>query len=293
MLRLDELAPMLQLTVREDRAAKALAVSRGTSVRHPVARPGARVDRREDPRARAPPRCATASRWLVPPDAVSRALAPMAGDSRGCPQSVTADRPGRPAGAADYRSAGPRRDRRSGSSSRSSRGRRSPSCRSRGGCSCSSMPTASTSARSTQAAVSSSRSRPPTRLTLAIALSKDFGTFRAATVPIDAASSRLVIDLTAAGAPAPSGLARAQSRRPPHRRRRRPLPGARPETAAALPAAQTSGRAHHRDRSRARRRRAGHAGCGRHAREGPRARRGAAAEERARRPPRRPGAADA
>src|SRR5512139_520619 len=31
MLRLDELAPMLQLSVREDRGAKALAVSRGTA----------------------------------------------------------------------------------------------------------------------------------------------------------------------------------------------------------------------------------------------------------------------
>jgi N-acetylmuramoyl-L-alanine amidase len=74
-------------------------------------------------------------------------------------------------------------------------------------------------------------------LTIAIALDKDFGTFRAATVPIDAASSRLVIELTAAGAPAPSGLARAQaqpSSAPP-------APAALPDVPAALPAAQPPG----------------------------------------------------
>ena len=71
-----------------------------------------------------------------------------------------------------------------------------------------------------------SRSRRPTRLTLVIALDKDFGTFRAATVPIDAASSRIVIDLMAAGAPAsrPGWPGRRRSLPPPlpPRRRRRP-----------------------------------------------------------------------
>ena len=78
MLRLDELAALLQLTVREDRAAKALTVSRGTTVvvlslDQGLASMGGKIFSLSAPPAR------DGSRWLVPPDAVSRALAPIAG----------------------------------------------------------------------------------------------------------------------------------------------------------------------------------------------------------------------
>jgi N-acetylmuramoyl-L-alanine amidase len=51
-------------------------------------------------------------------------------------------------------------------------------------------------------------------LTVVISLGRAFGSFRASTVPIDDASSRLVIDLMAAGAPAAAGLPRAQAPQP-------------------------------------------------------------------------------
>ena len=78
MLRLDELAALLQVTVREDRAAKALTVSRGTSLvvlslDQGLASMGGKIFSLSAPPAR------DGSRWLVPPDAVSRALAPIAG----------------------------------------------------------------------------------------------------------------------------------------------------------------------------------------------------------------------
>ena len=78
MLRLDELAPLLQLTVREDRAAKALAVSRGTNVAVLSLDQGlASIGGKILALAAAPVR--DGSRWLVSPDTVSRALAPIAG----------------------------------------------------------------------------------------------------------------------------------------------------------------------------------------------------------------------
>jgi N-acetylmuramoyl-L-alanine amidase len=49
---------------------------------------------------------------------------------------------------------------------------------------------------------------------LTISLDKGFGSFRASTAPIDAAASRLVIDLMAAGAPPLGGLARTPSAQP-------------------------------------------------------------------------------
>jgi len=235
MLRLDELAALLQLTVREDRAAKALTVSRGTTVvvlslDQGLASMGGKIFSLSAPPAR------DGSRWLVPPDAVSRALAPIAGvrtdvrkasrlivlgdlrlpritvqqDPGGPPTRIAIEMAPRTAHTivqepkrllvrfdADGLDLGP--------------------ITAGGGL------------------VESVSAADP--LTIAIALGKDFGTFRAATVPIDAASSRLVIELTAAGAPAPSGLARAQaqpSTAPP-------APAAMPDAPAALPAAQPPG----------------------------------------------------
>jgi N-acetylmuramoyl-L-alanine amidase len=73
--------------------------------------------------------------------------------------------------------------------------------------------------------------------TVAISLDKGFGSFRASTVPIDAASLRLVIDLMAPGSPTPplAGLPRAQPQQPAPP----PITEAPPADAAAslLPAA--------------------------------------------------------
>ena len=73
MLRLDELASLLQLTVREDRATKALTVSRGTTVvvlslDQGLASVGGKIISLSAPPAK------DGSRWLVPPDTVSRAI---------------------------------------------------------------------------------------------------------------------------------------------------------------------------------------------------------------------------
>ncbi len=241
MLRLDELAPLLQLTVREDRAAKALTVSRGTTVvvlslDQGLASMGGKILSLSAPPAR------DGSRWLVPPDAVSRALAPIAGvrtdvrkasrlivlgdlrlpritvqqDPGGPPTRIAIEMAPRTAYTivqepkrllvrfdADGLDLGP--------------------ITAGGGL------------------VESVSAADP--LTLAIALDKDFGTFRAATVPIDAASSRLVIELTAAGAPAPSGLARApaQPAATPSAPPAAPAPAAMPDAPAALPPAQPPG----------------------------------------------------
>jgi N-acetylmuramoyl-L-alanine amidase len=83
-------------------------------------------------------------------------------------------------------------------------------------------------------------------LTLAIALAKDFGTFRAATVPVDSSSARLVIDLAAAGASPLSGLTRPQAAAPvtPPAQVAPPQPTAAaklPEVPAALPSSQLPG----------------------------------------------------
>jgi len=243
MLRLDELAPLLQLTVREDRAAKALTVSRGASVvvlslDQGLASIGGKILSLAGPPVR------DGSRWLVSPDTVSRALAPIAGvrtevrrasrlivlgDLR-VPRVTVQQEPGGPPTRisieiipraaftvvqepkrllvrfdADGLDVGP--------------------ITAGGGL------------------VESVAAADP--VTLAIALDKAFGTFRAATVPIDAASSRLVIDLTAAGAPAPapSGLARAAQPPPAPAPPAPPPPAAaaRLEAAVALPPAQPPG----------------------------------------------------
>ena len=240
MLRLDELAPLLQLIVREDRAAKALTVSKGAAVAvlsldQGLASVGGKIFSLSAPPAR------DGTRWLVPPDTVSRVLAPIAGvrtevrkasrlivlgDLR-VPRITVQQEPGGPPTRiaieivpraaftvvqepkrllvrfdADSLDVGPINA---------------------GGDLVESI-------------------TPVDPLTLAIALGKNFGTFRAATVPVDGASSRLVIDLTAAGPPAPglSGLARAPAK-PPAAPPAPPAPAAMPEAAAALPAMQPPG----------------------------------------------------
>jgi N-acetylmuramoyl-L-alanine amidase len=87
--------------------------------------------------------------------------------------------------------------------------------------------------------VESVTSADPT--TIAIALDRNFGTFRAATMPIDAAASRLLIDVMAAGAPAPSGLGRVPEQTPPAPVAPPPAAMATPDAAPALPAAQPPG----------------------------------------------------
>jgi N-acetylmuramoyl-L-alanine amidase len=241
MVRLDEIAPMLQLTVREDRAAKAIAVSKGTasailSLDQGLASMGGKILSLSAAPAR------DGARWLVPLDAVGRALAPVAGiradvrrgsrlivlgdlrvpritvqqDPGGPPQRLVIEIVPRAAFTivqeprrllvkfdADGLDLGPINA---------------------GGGLVESV-------------------TPADALTLAVALGKDFGTFRAATVPIDAASSRLVIDLTAAGAPppAPSGLAKAQSMPPPAPAAPPPAPVPGAESGALLPGAQAPG----------------------------------------------------
>jgi N-acetylmuramoyl-L-alanine amidase len=211
MLRLDEIAAALQLTVREDRAANALTVSRGLNVvilslDQPLASTGGRVISLPA----APVR--DGSRWLVPPDAVGRAFGAIAG------MRVEVRKASRLILVGDVRV--PRvvvRQEQSGAASRV---------------------TIDISPRAAYTIVQEPRqllvrfeadgldagagaagggmvdgvtfAEPAT---IAIALDKGFGSYRSATVPLDAASSRLVIDLMAAGAPPPqpaTGLARAQ-----------------------------------------------------------------------------------
>ena len=241
MLRLDELAPLLQLTVREDRAAKALTVSRGTTVvvlslDQGLASMGGKILSLSAPPAR------DGSRWLVPPDAVSRALAPIAGvrtDVRKAsrmivlgdlrlPRITVQQDPGGPPTRVAIEMA-PRTAYTIVQEPRRLLVRFDADGLDLG-------PIAAGGGL-----VESVTAADP--LTLAIALDKDFGTFRAATVPIDAASSRLVIELTAAGAPAPSGLARAQAQppAPPPAAPATPAPAVMPDAPAALPAAQPPG----------------------------------------------------
>ncbi len=238
MLRLDELAQVLQLTVREDPGAKALSVSKGTatvilSLDQGLASLGGKILSL----SAAPVR--DGARWLVPPDAVGRALAPVAGvradvrrasrlivlgdlrvprvtvqqEPGGLPQRIAIEIVPRAAYSIVQE---PRRLLVKFDADALDVG----AINAGGGL------------------VESVSASDP--LTLAIVLSKDFGTFRAATVPVDAASSRLLIELTAAGAPPPSGLARAQVPPPTAAPAAPPAP-ARPDAAAPLPAAPSAG----------------------------------------------------
>jgi N-acetylmuramoyl-L-alanine amidase len=240
MLRLDDLAALLQVTVREDRAAKALTVSRGATVvvlslDQGLASIGGKIVSLSAPPVR------DGSRWLVPADAVSRALAPAAGvriDVRRAsrlivlgdlrvPRITVQQEPGGPPTRVSIEIA-PRAAYTIVQEPRRLLVRFDADGLDIGPISAGG------------GLVESVTAADP--LTLAIALAKDFGTFRAATVPVDAASSRLVIDLTPAGAPAPSGLAKAQATPPPQAAPAQPVPTAKPaEAPVALPAPQPPG----------------------------------------------------
>ena len=239
MLRLDELAALLQLTVREDRAAKALTVSRGTSVVVLSLDQGlASIGGKILSLAAAPVR--DGSRWVVSPDTVSRALAPIAGvrmevrrasrlivlgDLR-VPRITVQQEPGGPPTRVAIDVA-PRAAYTIVQEPRRLLVRFDADALDVG-------PTSATGGM-----VQSVTSADPA--TLVIALDRNVGTFRASAVPVDAAASRILIDLTAAGSPAqaPSGLARAQQQPAPAA----PPPAAmaKPDAVPALPAAQPPG----------------------------------------------------
>jgi N-acetylmuramoyl-L-alanine amidase len=241
MLRLDELAALLQLTVREDRAAKALTVSRGTTVvvlslDQGLASMGGKIFSLSAPPAR------DGSRWLVPPDAVSRALAPIAGvrtDVRRASRLIVLGDLRLPRITVQQDPGGPPTRIAVEMAPRTAytivqEPKRLLVRFDADGLDLGPIAAGGGLVESVTAADA---------LTLAIALHKDFGTFRAATVPIDAASSRLVIELTATGAPAQSGLARAQAQPPaaPPAPPATPAPAAMPDAPAALPPAQPPG----------------------------------------------------
>lgn len=233
MLRLDDVAAVLHLVVREDRTANALTVARGTSVvvlslDQGLASMSGRVISLPAPPVR------DGNHWLVSPDAVSRALASIAGvrvDLRKASRLIVLG---------DLRV--PRvtiRQEQSGAATRV---------------------TIDISPRAAYAIAQEPRrllvrfeadsldvggiaaggglvesiaaSEPAT---IAIALDRGFGSFRSATLPTDAASSRLVIDLMAAGTPAPQPPA-GPTRAPVPQPAAPPPVGAQPaDLAAALP----------------------------------------------------------
>jgi N-acetylmuramoyl-L-alanine amidase len=243
MLRLDELAPLLQVMVREDRAAKALTVSRGTGVAvlsldQGLASLGGKILSLSAPPAR------DGSHWLVPPDAVSRVLAPIAGirtDVRRASRLIVLGDLRVPRITVQQESGGPPTRLAIEMVPRAPYTVVQEPKRLLVRFDADALDIGPITAGG--GLVESVSAADP--LTLAIALDKDFGTFRAATVPIDAASSRLVIDLTAAGAPAPapSALARAQATPAPAAPAPPPPPAtpARQDVPAALPAAQPPG----------------------------------------------------
>jgi N-acetylmuramoyl-L-alanine amidase len=239
MLRLDDLAALLQLTVREDRAAKALTVSRGTSVVVLSLDQGlASIGGKILSLAAAPVR--DGPRWLVSPDTVNRALAPMAGvrmDVRRASRLIVLGDLRVPRITVQQESGGPPT-------------RVAIEVAPRAGYTIVQEPRRLLVRFDADALdvgplgasgglVQSVTAADPA--TLVIALDKTIGTFRASTVPVDAAASRILIDLAAVGAPAPapSGLARAQP--PPAPAAPPPAAAAKPDAVPALPAAQPPG----------------------------------------------------
>jgi len=244
LLRLDELAQVLKLTVREDRAARALTIARGTNVVVLSLDQGlASIGGRIFALSAAPVRDGT--RWLIAPDAVSRALAPIAGvrmDVRKAsrlivlgdlrvPRITVQQEPGGPPTRVAIEIA-PRAAYSIVQEPRRLLVRFDADALDLGPISAGG------------GLVESVTAADP--LTLAVALDRDFGTFRAATVPVDAASSRLVIELTAAGSSPLSGSVRPQAV-PPGAPPGQPAPqqpaaAARPpEAPAALPVSQPPG----------------------------------------------------
>ena len=241
MLRLDELAALLQVTVREDRAAKALTVSRGTSVVVLSLDQGlASIGGKIVSLAAAPVR--DGSRWLVSPDTVNRALAPIAGvrvEVRRASRLIVLGDLRVPRITVQQESGGPPTRLAIDVAPRAAYTIVQEPRRLLVRFDADALDVGPTSASG--GLVQSVTSADPA--TLVIALDRNVGTFGAATVPVDAATSRIVIDLTAAGAPAQatSGLARAQPPPPPIPAAPPPAAVAKPEAVPMLPAAQPPG----------------------------------------------------
>jgi N-acetylmuramoyl-L-alanine amidase len=240
MLRLDELAALLQVTVREDRAARALTVSRGTTVvvlslDQGLASIGGRIVSLSAPPVR------DGSRWLVPTDAVSRTLGPVSGvriDLRKASRLIVLGDLRVPRITVQQEPGGPPTRLSIDITPRAAYTIVQEPKRLLVRFDADGLDIGAISAGG--GLVESVTTAEP--LTVAIALSRDFGTFRAGTVPVDAAASRLVIDLTPAGAPPPSGLARAQAAPPAQAAPAQPAAVAKPaEVPAALPVAQAPG----------------------------------------------------
>ena len=235
MLRLDEIAALLQLVVREDRAGNALTVSKGTntvvlSLDQGLASIGGRIVSLPA----APVR--DGGRWLVPPDAVSRAFALVAGvriDLRKASRLIVLGDLRVPRVTVRQEPAGPGTRVTIDISPRAAYTVSHEPRRLLVRIEADGLDVGAISA-GVGLVQAITASEPAT---VAISLDKGFGSFRASTVPIDAASLRLVIDLMAPGSPTPplAGLPRAQPQQPAPP----PITEAPPADAAAslLPAA--------------------------------------------------------
>ena len=233
MLRLDEIAALLQVTVREDRAAKALTVSRGTTVvvlslDQGLASTGGKIISLTAPPVR------DGSRWLVPTDAVSRAIAPIAGvrmDLRKASRLIVLGDLRVPRVTARQDPGGPSTHLEIDISPRATFNIVQEPRRLLVRFDADALDIGVLTAGG--GLVESVTVSDP--LTVAIALTRDFGSFRASTVPVDAAASRIVIDLTAAGA-----LPQAAPPAPP-RPEAPPASVAPPDLRSALPGAALPG----------------------------------------------------
>ena len=212
MLRLDEIAALLQLVVREDRAGNALTVSRGTNTVVLSLDQGlASIAGRIVSLPAAPVR--DGGRWLVPPDAVSRAFALVAGvriDLRKSSRLIVLGDLRVPRVTVRQEPAGPGTRVTIDISPRAAYTVAQEPRRLLVRIEADGLDVEAISA-GVGLVQAITASEPAT---VAISLDKGFGSFRASTVPIDAASSRLVIDLMAAGAPPLAGLPRAQPQQP-------------------------------------------------------------------------------
>jgi N-acetylmuramoyl-L-alanine amidase len=219
-LRLDDLAAILKVSVREDRASHALTLTRGAttvvlSLDQGLASIGGRLISLSSPPVR------DGSRWLVAPDVVTRALS-LAADTR-----LDVRRASRLVVVGDVRV--PRvtiRQEAAGSSTRvlvdlvprttyavTQDARRLVVKFDADGLD-------ATATGGPQGLVESITTSEPA--TLLIRLAPGFASFRSATVPLDATSSRLVIDLMPAGLaggtqPAPLPIAPKPAEPPPAR----------------------------------------------------------------------------
>ena len=202
LLRLDDLAAVFQLSVREDRTGNALTVSRASStivlsLDQGLASIAGRLVSLPSPPAR------DGVRWVVPPEFVARALALIL-DKR-----VEVRRPSRLIVVGDVRV--PRvtvRQEPAGSATRvtfdvSPRANYSVAQDGRRllvRFDADALDASPATGAGTGLVESITSSEPAT---VVLQLAAGFGSFRSATVPIDAASSRIVVDLMPSGAPSP------------------------------------------------------------------------------------------